>query len=63
MGVVAKLGGVLPAAVELGIGPSLMARFVEGRVPVPDSILLQAVDIVLDENPAGDSQPFDRNRR
>ena len=60
--VVAKLGGVDTAAVQLGIEPSLMSRFLDGTMPVPDNVLLRAVDIVLDElhGLIAGSQPFSR---
>jgi hypothetical protein len=65
--VVDKIGGVLPAAVQLDVEPSLLSRFLDGAVQVPDAVLLRAVDIVLeDELPApagGHAQPFDRSKR
>ena len=65
--VVAKLGGVYAASVRLAVPPSLITRFLDGTSPVPDDILLRAVDIVLEEfqqdHPAGASQPFDRTRK
>jgi hypothetical protein len=47
---VEKLGGVRPAAKRLGITDTLMQHFLKGTMPVPDAVLLKAVD-VLDETP------------
>lgn len=46
---VAKLGGSFAAAVQLGVEPSFLNRFLDGTTPVPDVVLLRAVDIVLDD--------------
>jgi hypothetical protein len=48
---VEKLGGPAQAAVRLGITPTLMQHLLKGSMPVPDSLLLKAVDLVLDELP------------
>jgi hypothetical protein len=48
--VVAKYGAV-QAAVRLGIADPLLRHMLSGLFPVPDSVLLKAVD-VLDETPA-----------
>jgi hypothetical protein len=39
-----------------------MSRFLDGTMPVPDNVLLRAVDIVLDElhGRIAGSQPFSR---
>jgi hypothetical protein len=61
--VVAKLGGVFAAAVQLGTKPTAIKHYLNGTLPVPDIVLLRAVDIVLDEFPqdvVGASQPFNR---
>lgn len=63
--VVDKLGGIAAAAARLGVAPASLNRFLDGTVPVPvpDAVLLRAVDIVLDEfqqDPSGKSQPFNR---
>lgn len=60
--VVAKLGGSYVAASQLGISLWALDRFLDGTVPVPDPVLLRAVDIVLDDlqvRPA-ESQTFRR---
>ena len=62
--VVAKLGGFYEAAQRLGVPHALVSRYLDGRSPVPDAILLRALDIVLDEfqqDPWGASQPFNRS--
>ena len=41
--VVAKLG-VERTAKELGVSPTLIQRFLHGALPVPDQLLLKAVD-------------------
>ena len=46
--VVAKFGTV-QAAVRLRISPFTIARFLSGRAPVPDIILLRAVDLLPDK--------------
>ena len=45
--VVATLGGARMAAECLDISPTLISRFLDGKIPVPDGVLLRAVDIVL----------------
>ncbi|HUQ73504.1 MAG TPA: hypothetical protein VM183_02175 [Burkholderiales bacterium] len=44
--VVAKVG-IHAAAAHLEIPASILNRFLEGEAPVPDAIVLRAVDIVL----------------
>ena len=60
--VVNKLGGIDAAATRLEVSPSLLMRFVEGTMNVPDAVLLRVVDYVLDELPqtpphSGDERP------
>jgi hypothetical protein len=50
---VRKLGGPEAAAARLGISVTLLERFLKGALPVPDSILLKAVDDALEEPPPG----------
>ena len=45
------LGGDTLLAQELGITPSLLARFLSGSIEVPANVFLQAVDIVDDRTP------------
>jgi hypothetical protein len=45
---VKKLGSVETAAVRLGIRPSLVQRFVDGLVHVPDPVLLKALDLIAE---------------
>jgi DNA-binding transcriptional regulator YdaS (Cro superfamily) len=51
---VRKLGSAEVAAARLGIRPSLVERFAEGLVKVPDSLLLKALDLMSEptETPA-----------
>jgi plasmid maintenance system antidote protein VapI len=46
--VVANLGSLYEAAVKLGIPPRTIRRFLEGKAPVPDTVLLRAVDVLDD---------------
>ena len=46
---VANRLGVEPTAKLLGVRSSLLMRFIEGLSPVPDRILLKAVDLILDD--------------
>lgn len=43
-----KLGSVERAAARLGIRPGLVQRFVDGHSPVPDAVLLRALDSMAD---------------
>jgi hypothetical protein len=45
-----QLGGVERASAELGITSSLVRLLAEGKVPVPDTLLLKAVSL-LEETP------------
>jgi hypothetical protein len=45
---VSKLGSVEKAAVSLSIRPGLVQRFLEGQSPVPDAVLLRALDAMAD---------------
>jgi hypothetical protein len=49
--VVRKLGGPEQAARRLGVSATLLERFLKGGTPVPDAVLLKAVDCVLDSGP------------
>jgi hypothetical protein len=40
-------GGNRELAKSLGISEGLLAKFIDDRRPVPDSLLLHAVDIIL----------------
>jgi hypothetical protein len=56
--VVKKLGSVELAAARLGIRPGLVQRFVDGLSPVPDPVLLKALDLVADpDSPVQALQP------
>ena len=58
------VGGPYAAAVQLGVSAAFIRHYLDGTAPVPDAVLLRAVDIVLEEfqrSPSGASQPFDRS--
>ena len=54
--VVARLGGAAIAASSLGIPDRILVHFLEGKMAVPDGILLRALDVVL-ADPQRDSVP------
>ena len=59
--VVAKLGDA--AASQLGLTQAQFVRLLNGTETLPTSVLLRAVDIVLDEfqrAPSGAPRPFNR---
>ncbi len=59
--VVKKLGSVERAAARLGIRAGLVQRFVEGSSPVPDTVLLKALDLVADsDSPVQALQPISK---
>lgn len=41
------VGGDKALAQQLGVGSTLLAKFMADLLPLPDALLLQAVDIVL----------------
>ena len=51
----AMLGGVEALAARLGMSQRLLAHYIEGSDPIPDALLLSAIDVVLDEAPKGAS--------
>jgi len=50
--VVEKLGSVEHAAARLGVSATLLQRFLSGTIPLPDQLLLKAMDLVVDGAPA-----------
>lgn len=44
-------GGVAQLAARLGIGAKLLGEYVTGVRPIPDSLFLAAIDVVLEELP------------
>ena len=51
---VAILGSEKEAAARLGISTTLLRRFLNGSIPVPDQVLLKAVDLLpQSERPEG----------
>lgn len=54
-----RLGGVEALAVRLKVSQRLLAHYLEGKDPVPDSLMLSAIDVVLDDAPkGGTSEPL-----
>jgi len=49
-------GGERALAEELGISPTLLAKFMADVVQLPDPLLLRAVDIILAARPSGASR-------
>lgn len=47
------VGGAETLAGCLGIGESLLAKFMSGSRPLPESLFLRAVDIVLADRDSG----------
>ena len=43
----AQMGGLQSMARELGISEALLARFLQDSRPLPDRLLLRAVDLIL----------------
>lgn len=50
---VAKLQSLEDAATYLGVSEFVLRAYLEGRRPVPDAILLKAVDLVMDDQALG----------
>jgi len=46
--VVEKLGSVERAAARLGVSATLLQRFLNGSISLPDQLLLKAMDLVVD---------------
>ena len=49
--VVEKLGTVDHAAARLGVSATLLQRLLSGAVPLPDQLLLKAMDLIVDGVP------------
>jgi hypothetical protein len=43
-----RLGGVEALAAKLDIGPRVLEHYITGNEPVPDSLFLRVIDVVLD---------------
>jgi hypothetical protein len=43
-----RLGGVEALAAKLDIGPRVLEHYISGNEPVPDSLFLRVIDVVLD---------------
>jgi hypothetical protein len=52
----AQLGGVEPLAAKLMISQRLLQYYITGSEPVPDPLLLRAIDIVLEQLPGIQNQ-------
>jgi len=50
-------GGIQPLARRLGISQPMLAKYMSGALPVPDAILLHAVDMLLEERDAALGPP------
>ena len=51
-------GGEDALAERLGIGPTLLARFISGRRTLPDGLLLKAVDVILADRQCRPAPPL-----
>ena len=49
--VVEKLGSADHAAARLGVSATLLQRFLSGTIPLPDQLLLKAMDLIVDGVP------------
>ena len=47
----AKVGGVQALAVRLKLAPRIVAHYIEGHDAIPDSVLLLAIDVILEDVP------------
>ena len=45
---VEKLGGVKAFAARLGVSERVLQSYIDGTEPIPDSLYLKAVDVILD---------------
>jgi hypothetical protein len=48
-------GGIGPLAQRLGIRQPMLAKYMSGAFPLPDAILLKAVDMLLEERSSASS--------
>jgi hypothetical protein len=47
----AKIGGVEELGARLKIGHRVLQHYIAGGEPVPDDLLLRAIDVILEELP------------
>ena len=47
----AKLGGVDALAARLEISEQVLRHYITGREPVPDALLMRAIDVILEDVP------------
>lgn len=63
--VCARMGGAEEVGVRLGISPRLVVAYMTGEEPVPDTLILPVVDLLLadlEESKKADGQPLDAGR-
>lgn len=54
----AKLGGVVELGARLDVSHRLLEHYIKGTEPIPDGLLLRAIDLIMEQPP--DSPPSDR---
>lgn len=47
--IAARLGGMENLAARLKVSPRVVSLYLSGKEPVPDTLVLQVVDLVIDE--------------
>jgi len=55
-------GGVTPLAERLGISEAMLKKYVAGVFPLPDPLLLQALDFIEEHREAGPSVGLTEDR-
>jgi len=55
-------GGVTPLAERLGISEAMLRKYVAGVFPLPDPLLLQALDFIEEHREAGPSVGLTEDR-
>ena len=50
-------GGTAALSERLGVSETMLERFMAGAFPIPDRVLLAAVDLMLQERDAGRVEP------
>ena len=58
-----KVGGAEVLASRLGITARLLKMYLEGDQEIPDSLLLHAIDIIIEDLPPPPANPRDLSRR
>jgi hypothetical protein len=57
-----KIGGAEVLASRLGITAPVLKMYLEGDQEIPDSVLLRAIDIIIEDLPQALPDPSDRTR-